>query len=266
MANAKEILQISRVKDRLHTRALIRYDENYAIANFLCIRNRNLLSEPVVLNPIKYCPKAPLGTHKAIEDIPPHCFIKYPCVQLWHPEWRTLQYQWLRARVLREVKACEILQANPHYGIATYHGCIIKGKLIRGICYSAYWKTLEDFVNPGRKVGKRSFRYGQHRLRDVEKFLRDLVKGVEHLHSLGLVHQDLKPVNIMLREEDESPVIIDFDSCVSLSEPLARVPRTLGWHDPEVQHAKFENDWHAVEEIKMWLSEGSVKKWRFDNY
>ena len=97
--------------------------------------------------------------------------------------------------------------------------------------------------------------------------MRDLVKGVKHLHGLGLVHCDLKPLNIFLKNpEDESPVIIDFDSCVPVGTPLARVPRTVGWHDPNVQYAAFENDWHAVEEISMWLSGESVKKWRFDDY
>ena len=96
--------------------------------------------------------------------------------------------------------------------------------------------------------------------------MADVSKGVEHLHKIGLVHQDLKPLNIFMRLEDESPVIIDFDSCVSVGESLARVPRTLGWHDPTVRYAMFENDWHAVEEIRMWLSEERIKKCRINDY
>ena len=36
--------------------------------------------------------------------------------------------------------------------------------------------------------------------------------GLDHLHNLGLNHNDINPANIMLDKEDV-PIIIDFNSC-----------------------------------------------------
>ncbi|WP_208609082.1 protein kinase domain-containing protein [Pseudovibrio denitrificans] len=46
----------------------------------------------------------------------------------------------------------------------------------------------------------------------AEAFANGLLNGLSFLHKRNIVHQDLKPDNIMFREEgDEVPVIIDYD-------------------------------------------------------
>jgi serine/threonine protein kinase len=45
---------------------------------------------------------------------------------------------------------------------------------------------------------------------DADKCWNGIKDGVEHLHSLGIIHNDLNPRNVMLDSED-TPVIIDFD-------------------------------------------------------
>lgn len=68
-------------------------------------------------------------------------------------------------------------------------------------------------MNP-RSHGKGAFRYAdsKHRLEDREGFLSGVESGIRHLHALGLVHNDIKPANIML-DHNGNAVIIDFNNC-----------------------------------------------------
>jgi serine/threonine protein kinase len=47
-----------------------------------------------------------------------------------------------------------------------------------------------------------------------------LVDAVGHIASLNLVHRDIKPDNIMFREDGKNPVIIDFGVVRDLQESL----------------------------------------------
>lgn len=54
----------------------------------------------------------------------------------------------------------------------------------------------------------------------VGRYLQGLLKGVEWLHRNGVAHNDVKPANVVLSEEDEA-VLIDF-GCVE--RPVITVP------------------------------------------
>ena len=87
---------------------------------------------------------------------------------------------------------CERIRQNPHINLASYHGCMIKDGRVRAICYSGYSLTLEQCVNP-EGCSKKAFRYGKYPLPNRSRVIHDIYEGIRHLHTLGLIHNDLKP-------------------------------------------------------------------------
>ena len=109
---------------------------------------------------------------------------------------------------------------------------------------------------------KRSFTFDPQTLKDPGKVLQGIENGIRHLHELNLVHNDLNPSNVMLLHDD-TPVIIDFDSCRQIRQSLEGVGRTYEWHDEDVRISLPSNDLDALSEIREWLSDKVTKKYQF---
>jgi serine/threonine protein kinase len=90
----------------------------------------------------------------------------------------------------------------------------------------------------------------------MKDWLLPLRAAVDHLHSIGYVHNDITPSNIMLDSRGQ-PVIIDFGSMCRVGESLVSYKRTMEWHDQSVSHARLSNDHDALRELETWLF-GSV--------
>ena len=86
-----------------------------------------------------------------------------------------------------------------------------------------------------------------HKPREVERFILALCRGIAHLHTLGLVHRDIKPGNILCRA-DGTPVLIDLglvkESAEARPFPVSDAPLSVvdgravghgtpGWAAPE---------------------------------
>ena len=61
-------------------------------------------------------------------------------------------------------------------------------------------ETLADKLTRERQLPEES----------LQRLLEEVLSGLEVMHEAGYVHRDIKPGNLMLREEDGSAVVLDF--------------------------------------------------------
>ncbi|KAK7990364.1 hypothetical protein PG990_014644 [Apiospora arundinis] len=148
--------------------------------------------------------------------------------------------------MVTEIRACEILKDRPHPNIASYLGCLIKDGKVRGLCFVKYTMTLTQRLRMPKPL-------------DSHRCLQGIREGVKHLHQQGLIHDDLNPANIIV-DEDDNPIIIDFDSCKREGEKLGLKAGTEGWTLDASQTAAPENDLYALERIEEYLAQFQCNK------
>ncbi|KAE8154396.1 kinase-like domain-containing protein [Aspergillus avenaceus] len=151
----------------------------------------------------------------------------------------------LSEQLLHEAEICEFLRSHPHPNVAQYLGCVVKSGRIKGLCFQSYPMTLLERLEEAMPV-------------DTGRCLRGIQRGVEHLHGLGIIHNDLKPSNIMMNGDE--PVIIDFDSATREGEPLCGKAGTPGWAMMGSDYAKCENDTYSLSKIRDFLVEGKCDR------
>ncbi|OBR07336.1 Serine/threonine-protein kinase [Colletotrichum higginsianum IMI 349063] len=163
-----------------------------------------------------------------------------------------------QAYLLEEVRVCEIIKRHPHPNLAEYRGCVLSEGRIIGICFKRYRETLMGKVNPGH-LNKAMLIEAPERAavrEEATRYLPNIRAGLQHLHSLGIIHNDLNPMNVMI-DENDNPVIIDFDSCRVVGAPLQDVKRTYGWYNQDVGVSSESNDTEALKEIQVFLAGSS---------
>ncbi|XP_055332529.1 serine/threonine-protein kinase Chk1-like isoform X2 [Paramacrobiotus metropolitanus] len=90
----------------------------------------------------------------------------------------------------------------------------------------------------------------------IQKFLRDLLAGLCYIHSFGIIHCDIKPENILLRQRKRhSLVIVDFEGSAMNGERQGRVQSvdfTARYAAPELMlcAAMLGNDCASAERIQ----------------
>lgn len=143
-------------------------------------------------------------------------------------------------QVLDETLIMEKLAKHPHPNIIHYKGCRVKRGRITGIVVDKYEMSLEQFV-----------RSAELKDLDIDAFLSAINSAVDHLHSLGLAHNDINPGNIMMGEKNK-PVLIDFGSC----QPFGRLLQTFGtpgWFEEDFWTSEKKHDDIALEKLRQWL-------------
>ncbi|KAJ5721507.1 uncharacterized protein N7483_009441 [Penicillium malachiteum] len=206
-----------------------------------------------------YCPEFPLEFTLTPEPLLVNCYVKKAPLISYDRIRDGPEPDLIAKSVLMEGEICEILKNYPHPNIATYLGCQVSGGRITGLCFAKYRYMLMQEVNP-ENLMKRQSRRSRQSVKDYSDVIAGIKSSLRHLHSLGLVHNEINPRNIML--DYEKAVIIDFDSCRRIGEDLEDVGRTYEWFDEAQKQSNIENDLSALEEIRIWLGDDS-KEFQF---
>ncbi|TVY33743.1 MAPK/MAK/MRK overlapping kinase [Lachnellula occidentalis] len=223
-----------------HTKIILRNGDQYFYATstqrYQSIADVNLIDlKPIPIPTSKIWPEFPKHFTRAPEPLPGNCYVKRPSL-LYYGD--TVASTELGDLTLHEAEVCEILRASPHPNIAEYLGCVVERGRIKGLCFLKYDMTLSQRVAQARPFSAGSF-------------LQYIKEGIQHLHSLDLIHCDLNPNNILMR--GEIPAIGDFDSCRRRGEKLGLKAGTIDWTREEFKFALPENDQYGLSKIQEFL-------------
>ncbi|KAJ2975810.1 hypothetical protein NUW58_g8254 [Xylaria curta] len=176
---------------------------------------------------------------QAPNPLPAGCYLKRPTLIHYQPN----EDNDVGNLILTEVEACEVLRQSPHPNIVRYLGCMIKDGRIRGLVFDKYPITLWEMLDHKIEFDK------SHCLHGIEA-------GVQHMHDLGLVHNDLNPSNIMM--DGNHPIIIDFDSCKSDGKKLGKKGGTYMYSLEDEEYSKRDNDLYSLSKIRESVMQGKT--------
>jgi serine/threonine protein kinase, bacterial len=72
---------------------------------------------------------------------------------------------------------------------------------------------VQDYIEGETYLDKLNQRLKQQQVfseSEIIDFLRDLLPVLDYIHNLGVIHRDISPDNIIYRQRDKLPVLIDF--------------------------------------------------------
>ncbi|KAJ6109963.1 hypothetical protein N7486_002198 [Penicillium sp. IBT 16267x] len=220
----------------------------------------NRLNPPKTLDDLQELKQIPT------EDRGPEVNTTWAAIYLKTPSLLAYTDGNLENQIAREIETCEILRKNSHPNIATYYGYKNTHGRVSGLYFKQYTSTLLEAVNPQR-LGKVAFLFSARELvkTDMKSGLEGILAAIKHLHSLGLVHNDINPANIML-DDDGTFILIDFDSCRFIGESLrhTETKRTRHWHDPAIDISLEKNDLDAFGDLQIWLTGSVGEKFVFE--
>ncbi|PSN65059.1 hypothetical protein BS50DRAFT_575150 [Corynespora cassiicola Philippines] len=113
------------------------------------------------------------------------------------------------------------------------------------LCQASLFDLYRD-GRPGDELTESQQRLVNEINSDVPRALFQLAQGVNHLHSLRIIHRDIKPQNILIaypqRNQKKGPrlVISDFGLCKTLPDNVSTLigttgnAGTVGWKAPEL--------------------------------
>lgn len=106
--------------------------------------------------------------------------------------------------------------------------------------YSEYWLSIEPL-----KCSLACLIATEHPFREeiIVFILREILKGLEYLHSRNIAHRDIKSDNILVSEHGEIK-LSDFETCAQLTEEIPTRKSLVGtpyWMAPELLNGEPYN-------------------------
>ncbi|KAL2811825.1 kinase-like protein [Aspergillus cavernicola] len=257
-----EVVQKNEAFKRIDGKMKFSYVQIFVLQNGILYSGKwmNRLDSPKTLEDLKEVKRIPT------EDRGPGVNIAWSAVYVKTPSLLAYVDGNLEKQITREVETCEILRKNPHPNIATYYGYNETHGRVSGLCFKRYASTLLEAANP-QHLGKVAFLSSARELvkENMKSSLEGILAAIKHLHSLGLVHNDINPANIMI-DEDGTLILIDFDSCRYIGESLrnTETKRTHHWHDPSVDISLEKNDLDAFKDLQIWLTGSADEDFLFE--
>lgn len=105
-------------------------------------------------------------------------------------------------------------------------------------------------------------------LSDRLRLFKRICEGVGYMHENGVIHRDLKPNNIFLREDKRTPVVGDLGLCLIMEqeERLTEMTEAVGgrlFMAPELEDGRYEDaqpvaDIYSLGKILYWLVSNKV--------
>lgn len=147
--------------------------------------------------------------------------------------------EFIPKELLNETLTMETVSKPQHPNIITYHGCRVRRGRITAIVLERLDQTLQQISTTP-----------EFEKLDKPKFLDALESAVEHIHSLGLAHNDINPQNIMVK--DGEPVLIDFGSCQPVGKRLQSLG-TQGWYEEIFFTSEKKHDTYSLKRLREWM-------------
>lgn len=105
-----------------------------------------------------------------------------------------------KARIKREVKIMNILNDHPN---------VVK---ILDVVRDSATKTpamITEYVHQGDSSDVRKI-FANFELEDIKNYIYHALKALNHAHSKGIMHRDVKPHNILVSQVDKSVKVSDW--------------------------------------------------------
>ncbi|KAH7087520.1 kinase-like domain-containing protein [Paraphoma chrysanthemicola] len=169
-------------------------------------------------------------------------YVKEVSLLLLGPNIFRLPYTF--AVTLCDIQTCELLRRNPHPNICSYRGINLDGENgIIGLVFDRHDVDLRALVKSGQPF-------------DAAACMRDVENAVRHLHSLGLIHYDLNPTNVLYDAKAGRFVLGDLDASQQIGMQVRYKRGMEGFCPPMKRSTDIacpSMDWYGLEVLKFWL-------------
>jgi len=103
------------------------------------------------------------------------------------------------------------------------------------------WAMVMEYI-PGQTLAARVQNQGSLALEEALLYIRQIGSALSGVHALGLLHRDVKPVNILVRQDRQEAMLIDFGLSRDFAPNTLQVHTTFGTdgYAPPEQYSPME--------------------------